>query len=60
MAPPSLGLEKETWMPLFWLCNSQGQREVCRTFSVTANVAGRRHVSYWDEEKQSDVGSEFF
>ena len=60
MAPPSLGLEKETWMPLFWLCNSQGQREVCRTFSVTANVAGRRHMSYWDEEKQSDVGSESF
>lgn len=47
MAPPDLGLESETWMPLFWLCNSQGQGEVYRTFSVTVNVAGRLHVSYW-------------
>lgn len=46
MALPDLGLENETWMPLFWLCNRQGQREVYRTFSVTINVAGQLHVSY--------------
>lgn len=45
MALPDLGLENETWMPLFWLCNIQGQREVYRTFSVPVNVSARLHVS---------------
>lgn len=46
MALPDPSLENETWMPLFWLCNRQGQREVYRTFSVTINAAGQLHVSY--------------
>ena len=34
-------------MPLFGLCNSQGQSEVYRTFCVPVSVAGRLHVSHW-------------
>lgn len=56
MALPDLGLENETWMPPFWLCNSQGQREVYRTFSVPVNVAGQLHVSFWEKQNNQRQG----
>lgn len=59
-ASPDLGLESETWMPLFWLCNSQGQREVHRSFSVTVNVAGRLQVSYWVKQNNQLQGLNLF
>ncbi len=58
MSPNVLGLKNETWMPLFWLCNSQGQRDVYRTFSVIINMAGWRHVSY--EVKRNKESKIFF
>lgn len=56
MALPDLGSENETWMPPFWLCNSQGQREVYRTFSVPVNVAGQLHVSFWERQNNKQQG----